>query len=99
MVPLLTYLREAGVVPAESRCLTPLGELLGQYRRWMVQERGLAPTTVLRYENTARRFLQEQAIDAARCSQPAGADRGGYQRVPASGVRSGVGRVGEGPGG
>jgi site-specific recombinase XerD len=27
----------------------------------MVQERGLAPTTVLRYENTARRFLREQA--------------------------------------
>jgi site-specific recombinase XerD len=27
----------------------------------MSQERGLAPTTILRYENTARRFLQEQA--------------------------------------
>jgi len=27
----------------------------------LVQERGLAATTVLRYENTARRFLREQA--------------------------------------
>jgi len=61
MVPLLAYLREAGVVPAAKPSLTPLGELLGQYRSWMVQERGLAAMTVLRYENTARRFLQEQA--------------------------------------
>ncbi len=61
MLPLLSYLREAGVVPAAEPSLTPLGELLGQYRSWMVQERGLAPMTVLRYENTARRFLQEQA--------------------------------------
>jgi site-specific recombinase XerD len=61
MVPLLTYLREAGVVPAEQPTVTPLGALLGQYRLWMIHERGLAATTVLRYENTARRFLQEQA--------------------------------------
>jgi site-specific recombinase XerD len=61
MVPLLTYLRDAGVVPAEQPSVTPLGVLLGQYRSWMVHERGLAATTVLRYENTARRFLQEQA--------------------------------------
>jgi site-specific recombinase XerD len=61
MVPLLSYLRESGVASAEQPYLTPLGALLGQYRFWLVQERGLAPTTVLRYENTARRFLQEQA--------------------------------------
>jgi site-specific recombinase XerD len=61
MVPLLSYLREAGVAPAGQPLLTPLGALLGQYRSWMVQERGLAPATVLRYESTARRFLREQA--------------------------------------
>jgi site-specific recombinase XerD len=61
MVPLLSYLRAAGVVPAAEPVLTPLGALLGQYRCWLVHDRGLAPTTVLRYENTARRFLQEQA--------------------------------------
>lgn len=61
MVPLLTYLREVGVAPAAKPSLTPLGALLGQYRSWLVLERGLAATTVLRYENTARRFLSEQA--------------------------------------
>jgi site-specific recombinase XerD len=61
MVPLLSYLREAGLTPAAKPLLTPLGALLGQYRSWLVQERGLAATTVLRYENTARRFLWEQA--------------------------------------
>jgi len=59
--PLLTYLRDVGVVSAARPSSTPLARLLGQYRCWMVQERGLAAMTVLRYENTARRFLQEQA--------------------------------------
>ncbi len=61
MVPLLTYLREAGVASAAETSPTPLGALLGQYRSWLVQERGLAATTVRRYESTARRFLAEQA--------------------------------------
>jgi len=71
MVPMLTYLREAGVVPAQVPSLSPLGELLGQYRLWMVQERGLAAMTVLRYENTARRFLQEQATNDEGKLEPA----------------------------
>lgn len=58
MVPLLSYLRGADIASAAKPLLTPLGGLLGQFRSWLVQERGLAPTTVLRYENTARRFLQ-----------------------------------------
>jgi site-specific recombinase XerD len=62
MVPLLSYLREMGLVPQAQPLVTPVDALLGRYRSWMVQERGLAPTTVLRYENTARRFLQEQAV-------------------------------------
>ena len=61
MVPLLSYLREMGLTPAEVPSITPLDVLLGQYRCWMVQERNLAATTVHRYENTARRFLSEQA--------------------------------------
>jgi site-specific recombinase XerD len=61
MAPLLSYLRDAGVAAAARPQLTPLGALLGRYRSWLVQDRGLASTTVLRYENTARRFLQEQA--------------------------------------
>jgi site-specific recombinase XerD len=62
MVPLVSYLREIGLVPQARPLATPLDALLGRYRSWMVQERGLAPATVLRYENTARRFLQEQAV-------------------------------------
>jgi site-specific recombinase XerD len=61
MRPLLTFLREAGVVPAAEPLLTSLEELLEQYRSWMVQERGLAPMTVWRYVKTARLFLQQQA--------------------------------------
>ena len=44
MVLLLSFLREAGVVPAAEPLLSPVGALLAQYRFWMVQERGLAPT-------------------------------------------------------
>ncbi len=62
MAPLLAYLRETGVAPQAPRSVAPLDVLLGQYRLWMVHERGLAPSTVLRYENTARRFLCEQAV-------------------------------------
>lgn len=71
MAPLLTYLREVGVVDEARVSLTPLDELLMMYRSWMVAERGLAPATVLRYENTGRRFLQEQAMDAG-VLEPAG---------------------------
>ena len=62
MMPLLSYLREAGVTPAAKPPQTAVGVLLGEYRMWLVRERGLAAATVLRYENTARRFLQQQAM-------------------------------------
>ncbi|MGH3984442.1 MAG: tyrosine-type recombinase/integrase [Pseudonocardiaceae bacterium] len=61
MVPLLSYLRETGLTPAVRPSQTPLGALLGRYRFWLVGDRGLAATTVQRYENTARRFLAERA--------------------------------------
>jgi len=62
MVPLLSYLRGVGVCPLAKQPQTPLTVLLADYRIWMFQERGLAATTVLRYENTASRFLQQQAM-------------------------------------
>lgn len=62
MAPLLAYLREAGVVAPVRASQSPLDVLIGQYRSWMFGERGLAASTVLRYENTARRFLREQAV-------------------------------------
>jgi len=61
LVPLLTYLRQAGVVPGPQSSLSPAEALLEQYRSWMDSERGLSASTILRYENTARRFLAEQA--------------------------------------
>lgn len=60
---LLSYLREAGVVAEATRSVTPQEVLLDRYRSWMVEGRNLAPATVLRYENTARRFLMEQATE------------------------------------
>ena len=71
MMPLLSYLREAGVTPAAKPPRTPLEALLGEYRMWLARERGLAAATVLRYENTARRFLQQQAM-ADGVLKPAG---------------------------
>src|SRR6266550_2923048 len=71
MIPLLSYLREAGVTPAAKPPQTPLGVLLGEYRIWLARERGLAAATVLRYESTARRFLQQQAM-ARGVLKPAG---------------------------
>lgn len=61
MVPLLTFLREAGVVPAAQVSASPAESLVERYRSWMASERGLSVATMLRYENTARRFLAEQA--------------------------------------
>lgn len=58
---LLRYLRELGVVgPERDQLLSPLGELLGSYRGWLLSERGLATLTVTRYEALARRFLGER---------------------------------------
>jgi hypothetical protein len=62
MVPLLTFLREVGVVPVPQVSASPVESMLGRYRSWMESERGLSASTMLRYENTARRFLAEQAM-------------------------------------
>ena len=64
MVPMLNFLRENGIAREAPVVVTPLGVLLGQYRCWLVQERNLAATTVLRYDNTARHFLEEQSTYA-----------------------------------
>lgn len=62
LAPLLTYLRAQGAAPALSPApVTARDELLTRYRCHLVQDRGLAATTVLRYERFARRFLAERA--------------------------------------
>jgi site-specific recombinase XerD len=61
-VHVLQHLIRAGVASAPVE--TPKSDLerfLEGYREWMLHERGLAEATVLRYENTARRFLLQRA--------------------------------------
>jgi site-specific recombinase XerD len=59
MLLILRHLVDEGVAaPSEPPDLTAVDVLVGAYRRWLLDERGLAATTVLRYETTARRFLQ-----------------------------------------
>jgi hypothetical protein len=56
--PLLDYLRSEGVVPAEPPAVvSQVEQLVGEYREWLLTERGLAPITVLGNAQLARRFL------------------------------------------
>jgi site-specific recombinase XerD len=55
---LLRYLGEVGVMCAqEPSALSAVEALVGEYREWLIADRGLAAMTVLRYETLARRFL------------------------------------------
>lgn len=60
----LRFLRDRGIVPpAPAVPTTPIGELVEDYRRWLVVERGLAPLTVLSYIGAAAWFLAEACKD------------------------------------
>lgn len=61
LAPLIGYLRDLGAVPGVLVGATPVDELVGCYRSWMVAERALAARTVERYEATAHRFLTMRA--------------------------------------
>jgi site-specific recombinase XerD len=58
----LEYLRKIEVVPtpASSGSGEPAGERLHEYRRYLVDERGLAEGTVRNYEKVARLFMASQ---------------------------------------
>lgn len=57
--PIFAHLRELGVLaPLPMVPMSPVEQVVVDYRRWLFEEKDLAATTVLRYENTARRFLQ-----------------------------------------
>jgi hypothetical protein len=60
--PLLRYLRAKGVITEPPEPESPVGRLVADYRSWLVAERGLAESTVIRYENLARRFLELHSI-------------------------------------
>ena len=58
VAPLFDDLRNQHVLPPEQpRVPTRRDELVGRFQRHLAGDRGLAPTTVLRYERFARRFL------------------------------------------
>lgn len=60
-----TYLRDVGVMPVElPPGLSPVEVLVGDYRAWLIADRGLAAMTVLRYETLARRFLTARVTHA-----------------------------------
>ena len=58
----LEYLSEIGVVPAlgAPSAAGPVGQLVADYRRHLILERGLAMTTIAGYECIARVFLEDR---------------------------------------
>ncbi len=63
LVPLFGYLRSCGIVPPPTGVVpAPLEDLLSRYRRYLLEGRGLAPSTVVSYEATARVFLSERTL-------------------------------------
>jgi site-specific recombinase XerD len=59
--PLLEYLRgECAVPPEPPGVVGPVEQLVGEYREWLLCERGLAPVTVRSCEQVARRFLAQR---------------------------------------
>jgi site-specific recombinase XerD len=96
--PLLRFLRAEGVIAEPPAPESPVGRLLVDYRRWLVAERGLAESTVIRYENLARRFLELHSVgDGVEAAALTGAEVVAFllresQRVS---VGSAKGRVAE----
>ena len=69
---MLGYLDGLGVLPADDAVPTPVDGLLAEFRRYLLQERGVAARTVELYEPAARLFLSGRseplADDLARLS-------------------------------
>lgn len=74
--PVVGFLRSQGAVP-EATCVGgtgPVAELVGQFRWWLVEERGLATETVRCYGNHAHTFLAwlEEPLDQTLATLDAG---------------------------
>ena len=92
--PLLEYLRAQGAVaPDPPRMVSPVEQLVDEYRDWLVGERGLASSTVRGSAGLARRFLTERVVPG-RPTRGAPDHRGRGQRVSAARVRAGEHRDG-----
>jgi site-specific recombinase XerD len=72
--PLLSYLDGQGMLIAVVAEHTPVEQLLVDYRRWLLEDRGLAVPTVVRYEKLARRFLGQRLADDAAVEDLTAAD-------------------------
>ena len=59
---LLGYLRDLGCIqaPPLEADLSPVGELIGEFARFLSSERGLSQATLINYLPIIRRFLAEQ---------------------------------------
>jgi site-specific recombinase XerD len=64
MTLVLGHLRELGVVPAQApRALTAADELLEQYRRYLMVERGLTAGTTRGYVDIVRPFVESRVTE------------------------------------
>ena len=91
VVPLLDYLRTEGVLAAEAAApLTALDRLIGDYREWLLVERGLAPATVRGSEGLARRFLAERVSGELGVEHLTGVDVTGFLLGECARVRLGA---------
>jgi integrase/recombinase XerD len=63
LVPLFAFLRQqCAIAPLAAPTRTPRTELLDRYSHHLVNDRGLTPVTVRRYDTFARRFLANRAV-------------------------------------
>lgn len=62
MDPVLDFLGEQGVLAVPETDSGPMEALVQRYRRWLVDERGLAEATIERYMKLARLFVTGQDL-------------------------------------
>ena len=93
MASLLDHLRELGVAAPEAPAA--VDPLLVEYRAWMVNDRGLAATTVLRYDRVAGRFVDW--LDGKQLASVTGRDVSAFllEETARVSVGSAKGRVAE----
>ncbi len=74
LAPVLRYLRNAGELPEPEKAphISSAEELIQRYRDHLVMERGVARTTVVKYEYVARLFLRRQTSTAGELVLPDG---------------------------
>jgi hypothetical protein len=98
MVPMLNYLRGLSVVasPAPDAATTEGERLMGDYRVYLVQERGLAAGTVAGYLHVAKLFCAARAVhDELHLDEPGrpGPRRGRLSPFRGPKIRQSAGKV------